>query len=75
MRTVFRSQIKKFLSLKDENNMTEYIGLRAKIYALCVEGKKDMKKMKGIKSNIVARSIRSRITSSILNDMETVHKI
>ncbi|XP_077260494.1 uncharacterized protein LOC143896465 [Temnothorax americanus] len=46
--------------MKDENNgaiMTEFVGLRAKMYALRVDGKKDCKKAKGIKSNVVARSI------------------
>ena len=37
--------------------MTEFVGRRAKMYALCVDGKKDAKKVKDIKSNIVARSI------------------
>jgi len=42
--------------MKDENNsaiITEFVGLRAKMYALRVEGKK----AKGVKSNVVARSI------------------
>ncbi|XP_071638682.1 uncharacterized protein [Temnothorax longispinosus] len=46
--------------MKDENNgaiMTEFVGLRAKMYALRVDGKKDCKKAKGVKSNVVARSI------------------
>jgi len=46
--------------MKDENNgaiMTEFVGLRAKMYALRVDGKKDTKKVKGIKSNVVAQSI------------------
>ncbi|XP_077263129.1 uncharacterized protein LOC143897999 [Temnothorax americanus] len=46
--------------MKDENNgaiMTEFVGLRAKMYALRVDGKKDTKKVKGVKSNVVARSI------------------
>jgi len=45
--------------MKDENNgaiMTEFVGLRAKMYALRVDGK-DMKKVKGIKSKVVARTI------------------
>ena len=45
--------------MKDENNgtiMTEFVGLRAKIYALRVDGK-DMKKTKGVKNNFIARSI------------------
>jgi len=43
--------------MKDENNgaiMTEFVGLRAKMYTLCVEGKKDTKKAKDVKNNIVA---------------------
>ncbi|XP_025155988.1 uncharacterized protein LOC112588885 [Harpegnathos saltator] len=46
--------------MKDENNgaiMTEFVGLRAKMYALKVEGKKDTKRAKGVKRNIIARTI------------------
>ncbi|KYQ49525.1 hypothetical protein ALC60_11402, partial [Trachymyrmex zeteki] len=46
--------------MKDENNgtiMTEFVGLRAKMYALLVDGKKDTKKAKGVKNNVVARTI------------------
>jgi len=46
--------------MKDENNgaiMTEFVGLRAKMYALRVDGKKDTKKVKGVKNNVVARTI------------------
>jgi len=46
--------------MKDENNgaiMTEFVGLRAKMYALRIDGKKDTKKVKGVKSNVVAKSI------------------
>jgi len=46
--------------IKDENNgaiMTEFVGLRAKMYAVRVDGKKDTKKVKGVKSNVVARTI------------------
>ncbi|KYN24342.1 hypothetical protein ALC57_04058 [Trachymyrmex cornetzi] len=46
--------------MKDENNgmiMTEFVGLRAKMYAVRVDGKKDTKKVKGVKSNVVARTI------------------
>ena len=47
--------------MKDENNdaiMIEFVGLRAKMYALRVEEKKDTKKAKGVKNNVVARSIK-----------------
>ncbi|XP_011705821.1 PREDICTED: uncharacterized protein LOC105461026 [Wasmannia auropunctata] len=46
--------------MKDENNgaiMTEFVGLRAKMYALRVDGKRDIKKTKGVKSNVVEKSI------------------
>ena len=46
--------------MKDENNgaiMTEFVGLRAKMYALRVDGKKDTKKAKGVKTNVIARTI------------------
>ncbi|RLU19246.1 hypothetical protein DMN91_007803 [Ooceraea biroi] len=46
--------------MKNENNgaiMTEFVGLRAKMYALKVDGKKDTKKAKGVKTNVVARTI------------------
>ncbi|XP_011883766.1 PREDICTED: uncharacterized protein LOC105570924 [Vollenhovia emeryi] len=46
--------------MKDENNgaiMTEFVGLRAKMYALRVDGKNDAKRAKGVKSNVVARTI------------------
>jgi len=47
--------------IKDENNsaiMIEFIsGFRLKMYALRVDGKKDKKKVKGVKSNVVARII------------------
>ncbi|KYN16311.1 hypothetical protein ALC57_11429, partial [Trachymyrmex cornetzi] len=46
--------------MKDENSgmiMTEFVGLRAKMYAVRVDGKKDTKKAKVVKSNVVARTI------------------
>jgi len=46
--------------MKDGNNgaiMTEFVGLRAKMYALRVDGKKDTKKAKGIKNSVVTRTI------------------
>ncbi|XP_025159353.1 uncharacterized protein LOC112589602 [Harpegnathos saltator] len=46
--------------MKDENDgaiMTEFVGLRAKMYALKVDSKNDTKKAKGVKTNVVARTI------------------
>jgi len=43
--------------MKDENNdaiMTEFVGLRAKMYAVRVDGKKETKKAKGVKNNVSA---------------------
>ncbi|KYN27900.1 hypothetical protein ALC57_02694 [Trachymyrmex cornetzi] len=57
--------------MKDENNgaiLTEFVGLRAKMYALRVDGKKDTKKAKGVKSNIVARTITFDDYTRCLND-------
>jgi len=42
--------------MKDKNNsaiMTEFVGFRAKMYALRVDGKKDTKKVKSVESNVV----------------------
>ncbi|KYN09117.1 hypothetical protein ALC57_18748, partial [Trachymyrmex cornetzi] len=58
--------------MKDENNgaiMTEFVGLRAKMYALCVQGKKDAKKAKGVKSSVVAKSITFEDYTCCLNDV------
>jgi len=46
--------------MKDENNgavMTEFVGLRAKMYALKVMGETDTRKIKGVKRNVVARTV------------------
>ena len=46
--------------MKDENNgaiITEFVDLRAKIYAVRVHGKKEIKKAKGVKSNVVTQTI------------------
>ncbi|XP_025075340.1 uncharacterized protein LOC112552955 [Pogonomyrmex barbatus] len=46
--------------MKDENNgaiMTEFVGLRAKMYAVRVDGRKDIKKAKGVKNNVITRTI------------------
>ena len=46
--------------MKDENNgaiMTEFVGLRAKTYALRVIGKSNTKRIKGVKKNVVAKTI------------------
>ncbi|XP_071648502.1 uncharacterized protein [Temnothorax longispinosus] len=57
--------------MKDENNgaiMTEFVGLRTKMYALRVDGKKDTKKAKGVKSNFIARTITFNDYTRCLND-------
>ncbi|XP_067216994.1 uncharacterized protein [Linepithema humile] len=57
--------------MKDENNgaiMTEFVGLRAKMYALRVTGQKDVKKVKGVKKNVVARTIMFDDYTRCLND-------
>ena len=46
--------------MKDENNgavMSEFVGLRAKMYATRVAGQDDTKKIKGVKKSVVARTI------------------
>ena len=46
--------------MKNENNgaiMAKFVGLRAKMYAVRVDGKKDTKKAKDVKNNVVARTI------------------
>jgi len=45
--------------MKDENNgaIIEFVGFRAKMYVLRVDGKKDTKKFKGVKSNVVTQII------------------
>ncbi|XP_071575611.1 uncharacterized protein [Temnothorax nylanderi] len=46
--------------MKDENNgaiMTEFVGLRAKMYTYKVLGRDDTKKIKGVKRNVVAKRI------------------
>ncbi|KYN14562.1 hypothetical protein ALC57_13224 [Trachymyrmex cornetzi] len=57
--------------MKDENNgavVTEFVGLRTKMYASRVEGKKDAKKAKGVKSSVVAKSITFEDYACCLND-------
>ena len=46
--------------MKDENDgvlMTEFVELKTKMYAR-VDSKKDIKKAKGVKNNVVARTIK-----------------
>ncbi|KYQ60536.1 hypothetical protein ALC60_00404 [Trachymyrmex zeteki] len=57
--------------MKDDNNsiiMTDFVGLRAKMYALRVQRKKDTKKAKGVKSSIVTKSITFEDYTRCLND-------
>ncbi|XP_076383749.1 uncharacterized protein LOC143260999 [Megalopta genalis] len=46
--------------MKDENGgkiMTEFVGLRSKMYAIRVQDKDDVKKIKGIKTNVTIKNI------------------
>jgi len=70
--------------MKDENNdaiMTEFVEFRAKMYALLVKGKKDTKKAKDVKRNVVMRFITFEDYTRRLNDnrnnaqQTVVHKI
>ena len=45
--------------------MTEFIGLRAKMYVMYIEEKKDAKKAKGVKINVVTRFKCLRITRGV----------
>jgi len=70
---------KKVLGLmKDENNgaiMTEFvIGLRAKMYAMRVDGKKDIKKAKGVKNNVTARTITFNHTRCLNEKIEMTRR-
>ena len=56
--TVCLSRIKKYL-MKDENGiiMTEFVEFRAKMYEVRMDGKKDTKKTKDVKSKDVSLTI------------------
>ncbi|EZA49298.1 hypothetical protein X777_12383 [Ooceraea biroi] len=57
--------------MKDENNgaiMTEFVGLRAKMYAVRVAGRKDTKQAKGVKSNVVSKAITFKDYTRCLKD-------
>ncbi|KAG5323337.1 GVQW3 protein, partial [Acromyrmex heyeri] len=64
--------------MKDKNNgaiMTEFVRFRAKMYALRIDGKKDTKKSKCVKSNVVARCITFNNYTRCLNDtIEMTHR-
>ena len=62
---------------KDKNNdvlMTEFVGLRMKMYAVGMDGK-DTKKAKDVKSNIVARTITSRRLHPVFEEIEKTSSI
>lgn len=64
--------------MKNKNNgmiMTEFVKLRAKMYALKVDGKKDTKKAKGGKGNVVARTITfNDYTRCLNNEIEIIRR-
>jgi len=58
--------------MKDGNNgaiMTEF-GFRAKMYALRIDDKKDSKKVKDVKNNVVTRSIMFDDYTRLRNEIE-----
>ncbi|KYQ54679.1 hypothetical protein ALC60_06444, partial [Trachymyrmex zeteki] len=57
--------------MKDENNgaITTEVGLRAKMYALRVIGRSDTKRIKGVKKNVVAKTITFDDYMRCLNDI------
>ena len=65
--------------MKNENNdarMTKFVGLRAKMYMVRVDDalKKDTKKAKGIKNNVVARTITfDNYTQCLNEEIKTTH--
>ena len=63
--------------MKDENNgaiMAKFVGLRAKMYAVRVDGKKDTKKAKGVKNNVVARTITFDYTRCLNEEIEMTRR-
>jgi len=64
--------------MKYQNNsakITEFVELRAKMYALRVDGKKDTKKDKGIESNVVAQIIMfDDYTRCLFDEIEMTRK-
>jgi len=62
---------KKYPTDEDENNgvlMTKFVGLRAKMYAVRMDGTKDTKKVKGVKNNVVQRMITYTDDTQHLNE-------
>lgn len=53
--------------------MTEYIGRRTKMYVLRVDRKKDTKKVKGVKSHVVTRTITFDYTRCLNEELEMTH--
>ena len=62
---------KKVPGLKDEKKgaiMATFVGLRVKMYAVKVDGKKDTKKAKDVKNNIAVRTITFDDYTQYLNE-------
>jgi len=64
--------------MKDKNNgaiMTKFVGLKAKMYDLHVDGKKDTKKVISVKNNVVARTITfDGYTRCLFDEIEMTRK-
>jgi len=55
--------------------MAKFVGLRAKMYALRVDDKKDTKKVKNVKSNVVGRTITfDDYTRCLFDEIEITRK-
>ena len=69
---IFHTLIIKYPVMKDENNsaiMTEFVGLRAKMYAVRVIERSDTKRIKDVKKNVVAKTITFDDYVRCLNDV------
>ena len=63
--------------MKDENNgaiVIEFVGLSAKMYAVRVDGKKGTKKVKDVKSNVVAQTITFDYTRCLNEEIEMTRR-
>ena len=63
--------------MKDEANgwiILEFVGLRSKMYAILIDNRKTIKKVKGIKSNIVKNTIEFEDYKNCLFNSSVIHR-